>query len=399
LNVSSSKKKPVYVLLLYKFFTSFGASLFAPFFSKYFIALGGTPFLLGIAGSVSSLMLSCLDFYGGYLTDKYGSWLVLGILLIVAHIFVALYSIAWSWEILFLLIILATSFSFYGSALNSLMASIFKPEERAVGYQLVEIVRRATRIFSPLVAGLLISTLGILTGVRIGTLVAGTLGIISGFMILLFMKDEQFIVQGSKDLSTSSKFIEAYIRLLKKHQQKVIFIIFLGSMILFTYSMVSPYLVLYAMDVAKLSGIEFGLILSLDNILVTFILLPLTGLMVKKVGEINSVIVSSFTLVLSMFMFTFQPCFFTILFSYILLETSFNLYRPAIFSYWTQNVEEFNRGKFYSLVSLIEGITIIAPLLGGKLYEVNSLFLFIAGILIGSLTMLVLVLFKLLRTK
>lgn len=119
-----ARAKPVYLLLIYKLLTSLGASLFMPFFSLYFIELGETPFWLGIVGSVSSFMLLCLNFYGGYLTDKYGNWLVFGVLHVISSIFVLLYSIAWNWEILLLLILFATLFSFYGPALDSLMASI-----------------------------------------------------------------------------------------------------------------------------------------------------------------------------------------------------------------------------------------------------------------------------------
>ncbi|MGC8578337.1 MAG: MFS transporter [Brevinematia bacterium] len=389
----SCTRKSLYILLTYKFFTSFGASLFMPFFSLYFIKLGGTPSVLGIVGSVSSFMLLCLNFLGGYLTDKYGNWLVFGVLLTTTNVFILLYSIAWSWEILFLLILLATLFCFYGPALDSLIASTFREEERAIGYQLLEIARRVVKLLSPLVAGLLISTFGILTGVRIGTVVAGTLGIISGLLVLFFMRGEQINFQSNK---ASFRFFEGYFNLFKRVSKKLIFIIFLGSMVIFVYTMVSPYLVIYSMDVVKLSGIEYGLILSICNTLVTFVVLPLTGLIVKKIGEIDCIIISSFVLTLSTFLFLTQPSFLGVLFSYVFLETSLNFYRPAIFSFWTRNIKESDRGKFSSLISFIEGTTILASFLGGRLYETNQIFLFIAGVLIGFLTAITLLFLKVL---
>lgn len=196
--------------------TSFGASLFRPFFSLYFIRLGGTPFMLGILGSLSSFIILCLNFFGGYFTDKYGNWLVLGVLLIVTHLFVALYAVAWDWRVLFLFVLLATVFSFYGPALDSLMASVFKERERAIGYQLKEVARRIVKLVSPLVAGVLISIFGILVGVRIGMVIAGTFGIISGVLILLFMREERKVSQNAKLDRTSAQFFGAYLNLIRR---------------------------------------------------------------------------------------------------------------------------------------------------------------------------------------
>jgi len=391
-----SRRKPVHLLVIYKFLSSLGASLFMPFFSLYFIELGGTPFWLGIVGSVSSFMLLCLNFYGGYLTDKYGNWLVFGVLHVISSIFVLLYSIAWSWEILLLLILCATLFSFYGPALDSLMASIFREKERAMGYQLMEIIRRIVKLFSPLVAGLLVSTFGILSGVRIGIIVAGTLGITSGLLILLFMRKMRIDFLNNK-VNKTTRFFGAYLSLFKSVNKKLFSIIFLGSMITFVYAMTSPYLVIYSTEIAKLSGIEYGLILSICNALVTFVALPLSGLTVRKIGEINYVIASSLILLPSILLFLVHPSFPGILLGYALLEISLNFYRPAIFSYWTQNVKESDRGKFSSLISLIEGITVLAPFLGGRLYETNPAFLFIAGVIIGIQTVAGLLLLQMRR--
>jgi len=78
----------------------------------------------------------------------------------------------------------------------------------------------------------------------------------------------------------------------------------------------------------------------------------------------------------------------------VLLETSVNFYEPSLFSFWIRRIRDIDRGKFSSIVSLIEGATILAPLLGGKLYSINPVFLFIAGAILGVITFASLCIFK-----
>ncbi|MEM3528614.1 MAG: MFS transporter [Thermofilum sp.] len=387
-------RKPAIILLFYIVLTSFGASLFRPFFSLYFIRLGGTPFMLGILGSLSSFIILCLNFFGGYFTDKYGNWLVLGVLLIVTHFFVALYAVAWDWRVLFLFVLLATVFSFYGPARDSLMASVFKEKERAIGYQLMEVARRIVKLVSPLIAGVLISIFGILVGVRIGMVIAGTFGIISGVLILLFMREERKVSQNAKLDRTSAQFFGAYLNLIRSIDRRIILLILLGSIIIFVFAMASPFLVIYSTEIAKVSELEYGLILTVSNICITFFVLPLSGFIIRMLGEINCIIISSFVITLSMMLFLLQPNLMVLLVAYVLLETSVNFYEPSLFSFWTRSIRDIDRGKFSSIVSLIEGATIIAPLLGGELYSISPVFLFIAGAILGVIAFASLCIFK-----
>ncbi len=392
-----SNRRNIYPLLLYRALTSFGASLYKPFFSLYFLALGGTPFLLGLTNSLSSLIILLLNFYGGYLADKYGNKIVLGSLIIVTHVFVALYSMAWSWQVLTLLIILATLFCWYGPALSSLMAAVFRPRERSLGYQLMNMVGSGTKLFTSLLAGLLVDALGVAVAVRMGSLIAGVLGIVSGLAIMLLIKDYGIPDSSVKNGPVKDKesVFQSYGMLIKETSKEFIAVILLANIVLFAYSMTGPYLVLYSMDKIGLSGLQWGFIITVNRILLTVAIMPLTGLLVTKLGEYNCFLTSSIVLIASTALFLQSGGLVSILLAYILLNTASNISRPAIFSYWTSNTKSSDRGKFASLVSLFEGVLVVpAPLIGGRLYQLNPTTLFIVAMLTCLLATLILLLLR-----
>jgi len=129
----------------------------------------------------------------------------------------------------------------------------------------MEIIRRIVKLFSPLVAGLLVSTFGILSGVRIGIIVAGTLGITSGLLILLFMRKMRINFLNNK-VNKTTRFFGAYLGLFKSVNKKLFSIIFLGSMITFVYAMTSPYLVIYILQ-KLLSLVELSTALSFQYVM------------------------------------------------------------------------------------------------------------------------------------
>jgi MFS family permease len=153
------------------------------YYPLYVLELGGTAAILGIIGALESLSKAFVQIPGGYLADKYGrKWLIASMTLVagLARIF---YVLAPSWHWILVGAIITGFCNIYGPALNAIIADSVPPENRGMGFSLINLIASVSTTPAPLIAGYLFTRMGLLASVRLSYML-----VIFGFIVASFLR-------------------------------------------------------------------------------------------------------------------------------------------------------------------------------------------------------------------
>ena len=143
--------------------------LMTGFVPQYMEALGAPVLAVGAYGTVRDLVDALLQYPGGWVTDRFGRRAALRSFILLAAVGYAAYLWAPSWQLTFVALPLVmcwasaaspTVFAIIGDALPS--------AHRTIGFTVQSMTRRIPIAIAPALGGLLIASLGVRGGVRVG---------------------------------------------------------------------------------------------------------------------------------------------------------------------------------------------------------------------------------------
>ena len=152
------------------------------YYPLYVQAIGGSAATLGVLSSIGNIIQASTMIPGGYLADRYGrKWIItMGTLgTAVAYLF---FIFAPTWEVLILGIVLRSLFNIYAPAYNAIIMDIIPSESRGTGYSLLNLITQVSTTPSPLVAGFLYSSYGLVNGTRYGFTAVFIIYVVAGFL-------------------------------------------------------------------------------------------------------------------------------------------------------------------------------------------------------------------------
>jgi MFS family permease len=164
----TSTRRNVWVLAASLFGLSLGEELWQAYLPAYLTALGAGGVAIGLFGSLKDLLDSLYQYPGGWLADRFGRRRALLTFTAVAIAGYATYALASSWPIVFagLLGVMAwkagafpTTFAVIGDSLP--------PERRGMAFSVQSILVRLPRVIGAPIGAAAITSLGILSGVRL----------------------------------------------------------------------------------------------------------------------------------------------------------------------------------------------------------------------------------------
>ena len=159
----------VLVLAVTLIIVNFMSAIPFTFYAKYVEELGGTPFIVGIIGFASFVILALVQFPGGYLADKRGRrWLTVAMTFGVAVTY-CFYAVSPSWHFIFVAAVLQNLCFIYQPALVALMADSIPTERLGIGFSIFTIAFYISAP-SPIIAGILSVQYGLVSGMRIAYL-------------------------------------------------------------------------------------------------------------------------------------------------------------------------------------------------------------------------------------
>jgi len=272
-----------------------------PYFQHYILALGGNEYIVGLIAAISGYTLATVRLIGGYLTDVIGRKKVIVLFTYVLSFTYILFYLAWDWKIVLIASFLSSLALIYQPALNAIIADSLPKEYRGRGLGVINFANGVTGLLAIYVAIYLISTYGILGGVRWGFLISFILILIAAIIRMVFLK-ETIRVQSLNEVNVISDFIDDYkyaFRWLVKHLIAVVLVAFLFNIVSGITYLLPLYITYYLELGEEFWGYFYMFIFGIQLMLS----IP-SGFIVDKVGRKFSMITSALFLTLgNLFLF------------------------------------------------------------------------------------------------
>ena len=163
--------------------------LIGSFSSLYYRELGASPFLLGVIGSVGSLVLALIRIPGAYVADRYGRKNIIAVFTYATSLCFLIYALAPDWRFILLAVVIQNLCNVYYPALDAMEADSIPLERRGTGYASTQILPHLTVLGAPLVSGYLVETMGLVPGVRVSYVIAAVGGLASAVTRTFFLKE------------------------------------------------------------------------------------------------------------------------------------------------------------------------------------------------------------------
>ena len=235
------------------FVYGFGEELWFRYLPAYLRTLGASPFLVGAFGTTKDLLDAAYAYPGGVLTDRIGSrraLLLFGALTVAGFI---LYLAFPSIPVIFLGLLLVMAWQSLGlPATFSLLREELSGGGRLVGFTVQSVVKRLPIVLAPPLGGLLIGRYGMAAGMRLGFAVSIVLS-----ALMLWGLWRSFRSQGAPPLPAAGAG-NARIRL----HPALVRLLIADCLIRLCEGLPEVFLVVWALEVARVSPARFGLLTS-----------------------------------------------------------------------------------------------------------------------------------------
>lgn len=285
------------------------AASFAP---VYFTSLGGSVLQYGMITTFATLIGMPSTIVGGVIAQRHSLKKVavlttsLGMCLLVG------WYLSNSWTTLAILTLIGAAVPVGSTAWRQLVSDATIQKNRTAQLSLYQTLTSIPSIFSPLLGGYLLHTMGTIDGFRLGILIAFAISPISLILLLKFLKEKAPSRKATLETKSSSlkdnikqengqESVSLYKTLeplkdikLARPSASVFYLYFrdfyknlislpktliplLAAMVLVTVanSSINPYLIFYATSIAKLDSFQWGMILTIQLLFASIVRTPL----------------------------------------------------------------------------------------------------------------------------
>lgn len=360
----------VVAVSLAMFFFRMGECLWEDFRSAYLRALGAQNVHVGWFGATKDTLDGLYQYPGGWLTDHLGRRAALTLFGVIALVGYAIYAVAPRWEFVFvgLFFVMAWA-SLANPAIFATIGDALPKERRAIAFTVQSILRRVPSIIAPPIGGAIIDAfrqshgqkLGTVYGVKVGlaiTLVIGVIVLIAQYRAYAERKEER----------TNSA--DTLKRIWRNMQPSLKALLFSDIFIRAAESLTDVFLVLYASDVANVSGAQYGMLISVSKATSILVYIPVA----KKSDQLGR---KPFALMTFVFFALFPltvalSATWTGLLIAFIFQGLREIGEPPRKAMIVDLADPAARGRTVGLYYLIRSIS-IAPgaAIGGKLYDYN----------------------------
>ncbi|RLI67867.1 MAG: hypothetical protein DRP02_13700 [Candidatus Gerdarchaeota archaeon] len=383
------------------FFVYFSFSMTFSFESPFFRALGAPPTIIGLMGSIGSLMLGLVRIPGAYIADKYGRRQIIVTMTFVIAFSYLFYIFALDWKFVLVGMILSSLALIYQPALDAILADSIPPEKRGMGYAAVNVIPSIPTIFAPVIAGYLVETYGIVAGMRLVYSVILFCMLIAALIRLFFLRETlehpQRIKLGEM-LGAFKSSIGAIAEAWKEMPKTLKFVTVAFLISAFEEPMFRMFASLYVFDVVGVNEIEWGLV-NTASIAMTLVFGFPFGKIVDKIGRKKSILIAYSVYIPSTFFFLSSRSFPHLLIVYLIFAAGGCLIMPGYNALLADLIPREKRGRIMgTIITLNILATVPASILGGALYEFTPASPFILEMILGA-TVGLIILFKVKEPK
>ncbi len=247
-----------------------GEKMAERFLPIYLVALGGGAYMVGLLNSLDNLLSALYSFPGGWLADRYGtkkSLMIFNLVAISGYLLVIMIPSIWAVMLGSVLFISWTSLSL--PATMGLISEVLPKNKRTMGVSVHSLIRRIPMALGPVIGGYLITRYGEIEGVRYAFISALVMALIS----MIFQ--EIMIVEPEKKPMEKVDESESQKPLLGPELKRLLVA---DILVRFCEQIPYPFVVLWCMNLNKVSGIEFGLLSTIEMTTAVLIYIPVAWL-------------------------------------------------------------------------------------------------------------------------
>jgi predicted MFS family arabinose efflux permease len=244
-----------------------GEKLWDRFLPKYLEGIGASTLVIGALGFLQNMLNAFWALPGGYLSDKLGhrkSLFVFNFMAIIGYTIAILFT---NWIAVFIGMIFFSAWSAVSlPASMSLITDTLKHSKTAMGISLHSIVRRIPMSIGPILGGILISSLGLIMGIKTAFAISIAL-CLAGMIFQLKIRSTSIENYESLHPLTLWKRIDPRLKNL------------LVSDILIRFCEQIPYVfvVIWCLNVLHISPEKFGLLTAIEMMTAALIYIPVAS--------------------------------------------------------------------------------------------------------------------------
>lgn len=246
-----------------------GEELWSRFIPKYLELLGGSAWAIAVYGTLKDLLDAIYPYPGGWLTDRLGRRAALMLFALLAVLGYAIYllSPSWTWVLFGTLFVMAWS-SLTLPAIFAIIGDNLPRSQRAIGFGVQSILKRAPIVVAPAIGGLLIASLGLGQGMRLGF----------GFSILLALAGtaivRRYYVETVPPASRRLRFGELWRRLDSGLKRLLV----ADCLARWASGIANVFVVLYVLNVLEGTAFQFGWLTGLQMLVSILVYIPASKL-------------------------------------------------------------------------------------------------------------------------
>ncbi len=166
------------------FLLGFGEELWKKFLPKYLEALGASVPIIGLFGTAEDFLDAIYQYPGGWIADRFGRRNAFFLFLGLACIGYLVYLFGPSWPFVFVGLAFVMAWQSMASpAIFAVIGDALPAEKRAMGFSIQSILKRVPIVIAPLVGGVIITSRGIITGVRLGLIVTLLIALMTAVLL------------------------------------------------------------------------------------------------------------------------------------------------------------------------------------------------------------------------
>jgi len=353
------------------FLLGLGEELWKRYLPKYLEALGAGTLTIGLFGTAKDFFDAIYQYPGGWLADRLGRRTAFLVFIALASAGYLVYLISPAWPLVFVGLAFAMAWSSMASpAIFAVIGDALPKERRAMGFTVQSILKRVPVMIAPILGGMMIASLGVISGVRTGLLI--TLGMaVVAIIIVLRVNIPLKIGEPANARGVWRSFHIALKRLL------------ISDIIIRTCEgMAEVFIILYVVNVIGVSTAEFGLLVAIEMATAIIVYIP-SAKIADIVGRKPFVIMTFACFALFPLAIIFSTGFYGLIFAFVIGGLR-EIGEPSRKAMIVDFAEPHLRARSVGLYYLVRSLSITpAAFIGGLLWNISPQTPFVAAGTIG----------------
>jgi MFS family permease len=161
-----------------------GEELWKKFLPRYLEALGAGAVTIGLFGTAKDFLDAIYQYPGGWLADRLGRRRAFLLFIGIASVGYLIYLFSPSWPFVFVGLAFVMAWSSMASpAIFAIIGDALPKDQRAMGFTVQAFLKRIPMAAAPIIGGMLIARMGLVSGVRMGLIITLALAVMTVFIV------------------------------------------------------------------------------------------------------------------------------------------------------------------------------------------------------------------------